>query len=93
MVTDVDGARFITYKAAWAIQADEPTQTEDVHVAKAWVSTASQRLVARAQAMHGGIGFTREYPIQLYFRRQKASELAWGDAEHHRELVCQALGI
>jgi alkylation response protein AidB-like acyl-CoA dehydrogenase len=43
--------------------------------------------------MHGGIGFTRDYPVQLYFRRQKASELAWGDAEHHRELLGQALGI
>jgi len=91
--TDVDSARLITYKAAWALDAEEPTQAEDVHVAKAWVSDASLRVVARAQAMHGGIGFTRDYPLQLFFRRQKASELAWGDADYHRELVCQALGI
>jgi alkylation response protein AidB-like acyl-CoA dehydrogenase len=93
MVTDVDSARYITYKAAWALDAEEPGQEDDVHVAKAWVSAASQRVVTRAQAMHGGIGFTEDYPIQLYFRRQKASELAWGDAEHHRELLCRALGI
>ncbi|HEX8968906.1 MAG TPA: acyl-CoA dehydrogenase family protein, partial [Chloroflexota bacterium] len=88
MATDMDGARLITTSAAWALHAEEPDQDEEVHVAKAWVSAASQRVVARAQAMHGGIGFTRDYPIQLYFRRQKASELAWGDADHHRELLC-----
>jgi alkylation response protein AidB-like acyl-CoA dehydrogenase len=93
MVTDVDASRYITYKAAWATAGDEPGADEDVHVAKAWVSEASRRVVARAQEMHGGIGFTRDYKIQLYFRRQKAAELAWGDAEYHREMVGEALGI
>ena len=93
MVTDVDASRYITYKAAWATDANEPDADNDVHVAKAWVSEASRRVVARAQEMHGGIGFTRDYKIQLYFRRQKAAELAWGDAEYHREMVGQKLGI
>ena len=93
MVTDVDASRYITYKAAWATAGDEAGAEDDVHVAKAWVSEASRRVVARAQEMHGGIGFTRDYKIQLYFRRQKAAELAWGDAEYHRELIGQALGI
>ena len=42
--------------------------------------------------MHGGIGFTKDYPIQLYYRRQKASELAWGDAEYHREYALPRAG-
>jgi alkylation response protein AidB-like acyl-CoA dehydrogenase len=93
MVTDVDGSRYITYQAAWDVAQDEPNADETVHVAKAWVSEASRRVVARAQEMHGGIGFTKDYKIQLYFRRQKAAEVAWGDAEYHRELVGQALGV
>jgi alkylation response protein AidB-like acyl-CoA dehydrogenase len=93
MVTEVDGSRYITYQAAWAVREDEPDAEESVHVAKAWVSEASRRVLARAQQMHGGIGFTKDYRIQLYYRRQKASELAWGDADYHRELVGQALGI
>ena len=40
-----------------------------------------------------GVGFTLECDIQLYFRRQKRAELAFGDADHHRELVAQQLGI
>jgi len=91
--TDVDSSRYVTYKAAWAIAEEEPDVDEQVHIAKAWVSEASRRVVAAAQQMHGGIGFTKDYKIQLYFRRQKAAELAWGDADHHRELIAQGLGI
>ncbi|MEX1253066.1 MAG: acyl-CoA dehydrogenase family protein [Dehalococcoidia bacterium] len=93
MVTDVDGARFIMYKAAWSVAEDTAEADLDVHMAKAWCSEATRRVVAHGQQIHGGIGFTKEYVIQLYFRRQKAGELAWGDADYHRELVAQGLKI
>jgi alkylation response protein AidB-like acyl-CoA dehydrogenase len=93
MVTDVDGARFIMYKAAWSVAEDEPDADMDVHMAKAWCSEATRRVVAHGQQIHGGIGFTKEYIIQLYFRRQKASELAWGDGDYHRELVAEGLKL
>ncbi|MDZ4277925.1 MAG: acyl-CoA dehydrogenase family protein [Dehalococcoidia bacterium] len=93
MVTDVDGARFIMYKAAWSVAEDTPEADMDVHMAKAWCSEATRRVVAHGQQIHGGIGFTKEYVIQLYFRRQKAGELAWGDADYHRELVAEGLKI
>jgi alkylation response protein AidB-like acyl-CoA dehydrogenase len=93
MVTDVDGSRFIMYKAAWAVAEDESDADEQVHMAKAWISDATRRVVAHGQQIHGGIGFTKDYKIQLFFRRQKAAELAWGDADFHRELVAQGMGI
>ena len=93
MITDVDGARFITYKAAWSVAEEQPDADLDVHMAKAWCSEATRRVVAHGQQIHGGIGFTKEYIIQLYFRRQKASELAWGDADFHREHVAELLKI
>ncbi|HLF77963.1 MAG TPA: acyl-CoA dehydrogenase family protein [Dehalococcoidia bacterium] len=93
IVTDVDGSRYITYRAAWAVAEDEDDADEQTHIAKAWVSDASRRTVAQCQQMHGGIGFTKDYKIQLYYRRQKAAELAWGDADYHRNLVGVALGI
>jgi alkylation response protein AidB-like acyl-CoA dehydrogenase len=93
MVTDVDGARFIMYKAAWSVAEDTEDADMDVHMAKAWCSEATRRVVAHGLQIHGGVGFTKEYVIQLYFRRQKAGELAWGDADHHRELVADKLGI
>ena len=93
MVTDVDGARFIMYRAAWSVDQDEPDADMNVHMAKAWCSEATRRVVAHGQQIHGGIGFTKDYKIQLYFRRQKAAELAWGDADYHRELVAEELAI
>ena len=93
MVTDVDGSRFIMYRAAWSVDQDEPDADMNVNMAKAWVSEATRRVVAHGQQIHGGIGFTKDYKIQLYFRRQKAAELAWGDADYHRELVASGLSI
>jgi len=93
MVTDVDGSRFIMYKAAWSLNTDQADKQMAVNMAKAWTSEATRRVVAHGQQIHGGIGFTKDYKIQLYYRRQKRAELAFGDADHHRELVAQQLGI
>jgi alkylation response protein AidB-like acyl-CoA dehydrogenase len=93
MVTDVDGSRFIMYRAAWAITEEEDDQDLQVSIAKAWCSDASQRVVAHGQQIHGGIGFTKEYIIQLYFRRQKMAELMWGESDYHREKVAELLDV
>jgi alkylation response protein AidB-like acyl-CoA dehydrogenase len=93
MVTDVDGMRFIMYKAAWATSENEDSADMDTAMAKAWCSDASRRVVAHGQQIHGGIGFTKDYVIQLFFRRQKRAELFWGDGDFHRERVAQMLEI
>ncbi len=93
MIIDVDGSRFITYKAAWSIQENEPDAEMLASMAKAWCAEATRRVVAHGQQIHGGIGFTKDYKIELYFRRQKWMELMWGDADYHRELVAQNLEI
>jgi alkylation response protein AidB-like acyl-CoA dehydrogenase len=93
MVTDVDGARFIMYRAAWSVAEGEPDAEMQVSMAKAWVSDATRRVVAHGQQIHGGIGFTKDYKIQLFFRRQKKGELMWGDGDYHREKVADMLSI
>ncbi|MQC18287.1 MAG: acyl-CoA dehydrogenase [Chloroflexi bacterium] len=95
MVTDVDGSRFIMYKAAWSISSGQPAADTAlaVNMAKAWCSEATRRVVAHGQQIHGGIGFTKDYKIQLYFRRQKRAEIAFGDSDFHREAVAQQLGL
>jgi alkylation response protein AidB-like acyl-CoA dehydrogenase len=93
MVTDVDGARFIMYRAAWSVAENEPDAEMQVSMAKAWVSDATRRVVAHGQQIHGGIGFTKDYKIQLFFRRQKRGELMWGDGDYHREKVADMLSL
>jgi alkylation response protein AidB-like acyl-CoA dehydrogenase len=92
MVIDVDGSRFITYRAAWCL-AEGLDATKEIAMAKAWTSEACRRVCAQAHQIHGGIGFTKEYDLQLYFRRAKQGELFYGDADLHREIVAQEIGL
>ena len=88
MATDVEGSRNITYKAAWTVSEGGPADLE-VSMAKAWVSGAYRRVCGTAHQCHGAIGFTKEHDLQLYTRRAKALEPAYGDANFHKELALQ----
>ena len=92
MATDVEGTRYITYQAAWRLSEGLPSKLE-VAAAKAWVSEAYQRVCALGHQCHGAIGFTKEHNMQLYSRRAKAAELAFGDADLHLEKVADAIGL
>ena len=92
MVTDVDGARFITYKAAWELSEGLPA-TKDVAVAKAWTSEAYGRVTLLAHQIFGAIGFTMDHDIHLYYRRAKAGEIMFGDGDFQRAIVAQELGL
>ena len=92
MATDVEGSRYITYQAAWLLSEGEAA-AQEVAMAKAWVSDAYRRICALGHQCHGAIGFTKEHNMQLYSRRAKAAELAFGDTDFHLETVADGLGI
>ena len=84
MATDVEGCRQIAYHAAWKVSEGGPAEME-VAMAKAWVSSAYQRVCNLAHQCHGAIGFTKEHDLQLYTRRAKVQELTYGDVNFHKE--------
>jgi len=92
MATDVDGARFSTYQAAWMLSEGLPC-TKEVAIAKAWIGEASQRVFALSHQIHGAIGATIEHDLHYYTRRAKAAELAFGDANFYREMVAREMGL
>ena len=92
MATDVEGSRYITSQAAWRLSEGLPAENE-VAMAKAWVSDAVRRVCATGHQCHGAIGFTKEHSMQLYSRRAKAAELAFGDSREHLERVAEAIGL
>lgn len=92
MATDVEGCRYVAYQAAWRISERLPAVRE-VAIAKAWVSDAYRRVCSLAHQSHGAIGFTKEYDLQLYTRRAKVAEVAYGDTDFHREQVAVGLGL
>jgi alkylation response protein AidB-like acyl-CoA dehydrogenase len=92
MSIDVDSARVSLHKAAWMLSEGIGCRRE-IAVIKGWLSEAYRRVTAQAHQIHGAIGFTKDHDLELYFRRAKAAELYFGDADYHREIVAQELGM
>ncbi|MFU8795926.1 MAG: acyl-CoA dehydrogenase family protein [Dehalococcoidia bacterium] len=92
MATDVDGARFCTYRAAWMLSKGLACAGE-VATAKVWTGEASRRVLDRAHQIHGAIGVTMEHDLHFYTRRAKAAELVFGDADFHRETIARDMGL
>jgi len=88
-----ESGRSATYYAAWAVEADAPDRSLASSMAKAYVSDAYRKIAGDGIQVHGGIGFTWEHDMHLYFKRAKSSEVTLGDATYHRELVAQALDL
>jgi alkylation response protein AidB-like acyl-CoA dehydrogenase len=93
MLVDVENSKSITYYAAWALDENSPEAPLAVSMAKAYVSDAYRRVAAAGIQLHGGIGFTWEHDLHLYFKRAKGSEFTFGDATHHRERVAQLVNL
>jgi len=93
MLVDVENSKSITYYAAWALDENSPEAPLAVSMAKAYVSDAFRRVSAAGIQLHGGIGFTWEHDLHLYFKRAKSSEFTFGDATYHRERVAQLINL
>jgi alkylation response protein AidB-like acyl-CoA dehydrogenase len=89
---DIDGARFLTYQAAWKASQGARASRE-ISMAKAWTGEASRRVCLSSHQIHAGIGLFTDYDLELHFRRAKAAELAFGEGDFHREIVAQKLGL
>jgi alkylation response protein AidB-like acyl-CoA dehydrogenase len=93
MLVAVENAKSITYYAAWAADQKAPDAPLAASMAKAFVSDAYRKVAGDGIQVHGGIGFTWEHDLHLYFKRAKGSEVAFGDATLHRERVARLLDL
>jgi alkylation response protein AidB-like acyl-CoA dehydrogenase len=93
MLVDVENSKSITYYAAWAMDEGVAEGPLAVSMAKAYVSDAYRRVSGAGIQLHGGIGFTWEHDLHLYFKRAKGSEFTFGDATWHRERVAQLVNL
>jgi len=93
MLVHVENAKSITYYAAWAVDEGVAEASLAASMAKAYVSDAYRKATADGIQIHGGIGFTWEHDLHLYFKRAKGSEVTFGDATHHRERVAQLIAL
>jgi alkylation response protein AidB-like acyl-CoA dehydrogenase len=81
----VENAKSIVYYAAWAVDSDAPEAARAASMAKAYCSDMYTQITADGIQVHGGIGFTWDHNMHLYFKRAKSSEVLLGNATWHRE--------
>jgi len=89
-VTAVDGAEHLVHEAAWARANDRPTERL-APMAKLFACQTFRDVTAMAQQIFGGIGFTLEFDIQLYFRRAKQLQISWWDTRALEQRVAVAV--
>ncbi len=88
--TAVSGGTTLVYEAAWARSEGKPIERL-APMAKLFMCDTYRDLTAMAQQIYGGVGFTIEYDIQLYFRRAKQLQLSWWGTRTLEELVAASV--
>jgi alkylation response protein AidB-like acyl-CoA dehydrogenase len=84
--TTVEGGTILAREAAWARAEGRPVDRL-APMAKLFACQTFRDVTAMAQQVFGGVGFTVEYDIQLYFRRAKQLQISWWDTRHLEDLV------
>jgi alkylation response protein AidB-like acyl-CoA dehydrogenase len=79
-VTNIDGAEVLVHEAAWARSSGKPFRSLAA-MSKLFACNTFRDTTAMAQQIWGGVGFTVEYDVQLYFRRAKALQISWLDTQ------------
>ncbi|MFT4570136.1 MAG: alkylation response protein AidB-like acyl-CoA dehydrogenase [Hyphomicrobiaceae bacterium] len=93
MKVDVENTKSLVYFAAWALDQGHEDARRAVAMAKAHASEVCPAVVAEAIQILGGIGFTWEHDLHMYFKRAKADEVLLGDGVESREFVARSLGL
>ena len=86
MSTEIDAARLLTWKAAWAKGSGRRFSLEAAQ-AKLFASEMAQRVTSKALQIHGGYGYIREYNVERYFRDARIAEIYEGTSEIQKMVI------
>jgi alkylation response protein AidB-like acyl-CoA dehydrogenase len=90
MATEIDAARLLVYRAAWLKQEGKP-HTEEGAKAKLFASEMARRQTAEAIQILGGYGYTKEFPVERYYRDAKITEIYEGTSEIQRLVIARSV--
>ncbi|MDD5190288.1 MAG: acyl-CoA/acyl-ACP dehydrogenase [Dehalococcoidales bacterium] len=89
MYTQLEYARALMVWAAESVKENDPQADLAVNMAKAYCGDTFKMVAGLGIQIHGGIGFTWDHDMHLYFKRSRALDTVFGDANYHRELIAQ----
>jgi alkylation response protein AidB-like acyl-CoA dehydrogenase len=90
MATEIDAARLLTYRAAWRKQQGL-SHTAEGAMAKLFASETARRQTAEAIQVLGGVGYTKEFPVERYYRDAKVTEIYEGTSEIQRLVIARSI--
>ena len=90
MATEIDAARLLVYRAAWLKQEGKP-HTEAGAKAKLYASEMARRQTGEAIQIFGGYGYTKEFPVERYYRDAKITEIYEGTSEIQRLVIARSV--
>ncbi len=90
MATEIEAATHLVYHAAWLAQNGHPFSKEAA-IAKLYASELAMRTTIRAIQVHGGYGYTRDYPVERMMRDAKICEIGEGTSEIQRIVIARHL--
>ena len=90
MATEIDAARLLVYRAAWLKEQGRP-HTEEGAKAKLFASEMARRQTAEAIQILGGYGYTKEFPVERYYRDAKITEIYEGTSEIQRLVIARSI--
>jgi alkylation response protein AidB-like acyl-CoA dehydrogenase len=90
MATEIDAARLLVYRAAWLKEQGLP-HTEEGAKAKLFASETARRQTAEAIQILGGYGYTKEFPVERYYRDAKITEIYEGTSEIQRLVIARSV--
>ena len=94
MATDIEAARLLTRRAAAAkdsARRDGGRYSMEAAIAKLFAAEMAQRVTTRALQIHGGYGYTKEYPVERNFRDARITEIYEGTSEIHRLIIAREI--
>ena len=93
MYVDIESTKSLLYYAAWALDESPGEVPRSASLAKAYASDAFARIGIDGVQLHGAVGYTAEYDIQLYLKRSKWARPTFGDSDFHYERVATLGGL
>jgi len=90
MATEIAAARLLTYRAAWLKQQGLPHTAEGAQ-AKLFASSVARRQTGEAIQVLGGYGYTKEFPVERYYRDAKVTEIYEGTSEIQRIVIARSI--
>lgn len=92
MATQVDAARLLVYRAAFMEDQEVPF-TKEASMAKLFASEIAMNATVKAMQIYGGYGYTREYPLERFYRDIKLCQIGEGTSEVQRMVIARQLGL